>query len=83
MKEKQIKALMAIKTPQDVKQFEVVREFFDDKEECVEVKINGIAVEFMWKKDINFVYEWQNCNKSFKKMRNAINAACDLATLCS
>jgi len=81
MKEKQIKALLAIKTPQDVKQFQVIREFFDDKEQCVEVAINGVKVEFMWKKDINFVYAWQNCNKSFNKMRNAIAMACDYAML--
>ena len=81
MKQKQIKALLAIKTPQDIKQFEVVREFYDDKEECVEVKINGIKVEFMWKKDINFVYKWQNCDKSFKKMRNAVAMACEYMQL--
>lgn len=81
MQEKQIQALLAIKTPQDIKQFQVIREFFDDKEECVEVAINGIKVEFMWKKDINFVYAWQNCNKSFKQLRNAVAMACEYATL--
>lgn len=81
MKEKQIKALLAIQAPQDIKQFEVIREFYDDKEDCVEVNINGITVEFMWKKDIDFVYQWQTCTKSFRKMRNAIAMACHYAQL--
>lgn len=81
MKEKQIEALLAIKAPQDIKQFEVIREFYDDKEDCVEVNINGITVEFMWKNNIDFVYQWQTCTKSFRKMRNAIAMACDYAQL--
>ena len=82
MNEKQMHMLQAIKTPQDIKQFQVIREFYDDKEPCVEVAINGINVEFMWQKDIDFVYQWQSCTKSFKQLRNAIKQACRLEELC-
>ena len=82
MNEKQMHMLQAIKTPQDIKQFQVIREFYDDKEPCVEVAINGINVEFMWQKDIDFVYQWQTCTKSFKQLRNAIKQACRLEELC-
>jgi len=70
-----LKKLTEITTPADIKSFEVRDVYEDDHQQCAEVTINGIDVEFMWYDSIGFIEYWDESKKAFKDLRDAITAS--------
>jgi len=69
-----LQKLTEITTPADIKSFEVRDVYEDDHQQCAEVTINGIDVEFMWFDNVGFIEYWDESKKAFKDLRNAITA---------
>ena len=56
----------------DIKSFEVVSQYVDDRLNCAEVRINGELVEFMWYEDLGFLYYWDESPRAFKQLKDSI-----------
>lgn len=69
-----LKKLTEINTAADIKSFEVRDEYEDDHQQCAEVTINGIDCEFMWYGNVGFIHYWDESNKAFNKLKQAIMA---------
>ncbi len=69
-----LKKLTEINTAADIKSFEVRDEYEDDHQQCAEVTINGIDCEFMWYDNVGFIHYWDESNKAFDALKQAIMA---------
>lgn len=64
--------LLNIKSPSDIKSFEVVDIYEDDNAQCADVIINGIPIEFLWYDNVGFVSYWNESKKAFDALLEAI-----------
>jgi len=65
--------LLNIKSPSDIKSFEVVDIYEDDNAQCADVIINGIPIEFLWYDEVGFVSYWNESKKAFDALLEAID----------
>ena len=72
MNKQQIKALLAIKSIDDIKTLDVINEYEDDHQPCADVEINGIAVEFLWFDNLGFLQYYDESPKAAAKLLKSI-----------
>ena len=72
MNKQQIKALLAIKSIDDIKTLDVINEYEDDHQPCADVEINGIAVEFLWYDNLGFLQYYDESPKAAAKLLKSI-----------
>jgi hypothetical protein len=72
MDKQQIKALLSIKSIDDIKSLDITHEYTDDHQPCAEVQINGIAVEFLWYDDLGFLQYYDESPKAAAKLLQSI-----------
>ena len=72
MTKQQIKQLAQIKTIQDIKSLDITNEYVDDHEQCADVEINGIAVEFLWYDNLGFLEYYDESAKAAAKLLKSI-----------
>ena len=65
--------LLNIKSPSDIKSFEVTDIYEDDNAQCADVIINGIPIEFLWSDNVGFVSYWNESKKAFDTLLEAID----------
>lgn len=75
MTDEQIKTLLEINQPSDIKSFTISSIYEDDHQQCAEVIINGVPLEFLWYDNVGFVEYWEESPKAFGKLRGAIKVA--------
>lgn len=78
-KSKQIKKLLAIKKPSDIKSFKILNMYEDDHLDCAECKINNVRIDFMWRDSVGFVEYWDESKKAFSDLKSAIKDEYDMA----
>ena len=69
-----LKSLLNITTPADIKSFAINDVYEDDHQQCAELEINGVYVEFMWYDNVGFIEYWDESKKAFNALRDAIAA---------
>jgi len=72
MTDEQIKTLLEINQPSDIKSFAISSIYEDDHQQCTDVIINGVPVEFLWYDNVGFVEYWEESPKAFDKLQSAI-----------
>lgn len=72
MDKQQIKALLAIKSIDDIKSLDVINEYEDDHQQCADVEINGINVEFLWYDNLGFLQYYDESPKAAAKLLQSI-----------
>ena len=72
MTHQQIKQLAQIKTIQDIKSLDVTNEYEDDHQQCADVEINGIAIEFLWYDNLGFLEYYDESAKAAAKLLKSI-----------
>jgi hypothetical protein len=75
MTQQQIKSLLQIKSIDGVQSLNTINEYVDDHQQCAEVEINGINVEFLWYDELGFLCYYQESPAAAKKLINAIHAS--------
>lgn len=81
MTQAQLDELLAIRTPADIRSFEMGEQFEDDHQLCADVEINGITVSFYWFDSLGFLEYLMESPSAFKKflicLPNAIMTTSD------
>lgn len=72
MDKQQIKALLSIKSIDDIKSLDITNEYTDDHSQCAEVEINGIAVEFLWYDELGFLQYYDESPRAAAKLLKSI-----------
>jgi hypothetical protein len=72
MDKQQIKQLLQIKTIEDIKSLNIIDQYEDDHQQCAEVEINGINVEFLWFDELGFLQYYNESAKAAMKLLHAI-----------
>lgn len=78
-KSTQIKKLLKIKNRSDIKSFKILDEYEDDHLPCVECKINGVEIAFMWYDNLGALYYWKDSDSAFKDLKTYIKHEYDMA----
>jgi len=71
----QIKNLLSIATPADITSFVINDVYIDDHQQCVDVVINGVPLEFLWYDDIGFTKYWSESKNAMNELVGAIHGA--------
>jgi len=72
-----IKSLLKIKKPSDIKSLEVLEGWIDDNLQCAKVSINGIEIEFSYYDNLGFLEYWNDSKKAFKTLLEEIDNIAD------
>ena len=72
MTKQQIKQLAQIKSINDIKSLDVTNEYVDDHQQCADVEINGVAVEFLWYDNLGFLDYYDESAKAAAKLLKSI-----------
>lgn len=72
MTKQHIKQLAQIKTINDIKSLNIIDQYEDDHQQCADVEINGIDVEFLWFDNLGFLEYYEESAKAAAKLLNAI-----------
>jgi len=77
-----IKQLLEIKKPSDIKSLEIVRTFEDDHLPCCDAKINGIEIEFYYYDDgFGFLKYYKESATAFEDLLGAIQNSVNISEL--
>ena len=72
MTKQHIKQLAQIKTINDIKSLNIIIMYEDDHQQCAEVQINGIDVEFLWFDNLGFLEYYEESAKAAAKLLKSI-----------
>lgn len=76
MNKQQIKELLQIKNVEDITSLNIIDEYEDDHQQCAEVEINGVPVEFLWFDELGFLYYYNESPKAATKLIESIRFCC-------
>lgn len=79
MNKQQIEQLLQIKSVKDIASLNVIDEYTDDHQQCAEVEINGVPVEFLWFDELGFLYYYNESPKAATKLIQSIRCRCLMA----
>lgn len=72
MTKQYIKQLLQIKTIKDIASLIIIDRYEDDHQQCAEVEINGVKVEFLWYDELGFLDYYAESEKAAMKLLKAI-----------
>ena len=79
MNKQQIEQLLQIKSIKDITSLNIIDEYTDDHQQCAEVEINGVTMEFLWYDELGFLYYYNESPKAATKLITSIRSNCFMA----
>jgi len=76
MNKQQIEKLLQIKSVEDITSLSIIDQYEDDHQQCAEVEINGVIVEFLWFDELGFLDYYHESPKAATKLIQSIRFCC-------